>query len=79
MPTPVIQHRDRPADDVSELKPLDIGASAVISGIIVHREAENTFRFRCGGEAMLGSAVSVVDWIEHLKKEMSPTVTTFKL
>jgi hypothetical protein len=45
----------------------------MISGHIVHREGQHTFRFHYRGEAMFGSAGTVVDWIVQLKNETIET------
>jgi len=68
--TQAIQQRDRFVDRIAALKRLRIGTFATISGLIIHREAEDTFHIQHADEAMLGSVGSVVDWIEQLKREM---------
>jgi hypothetical protein len=55
-------------DSVSSLEQMEIGASTTISGIVIYREAEDTFHLRHSGEAMLGSLRTVADWIEQLKR-----------
>ncbi len=51
----------------TRLKQMRIGACATIGGVTVHREGEQRFHIKHAGEALLGSAETVMEWIEELR------------
>lgn len=68
MAIPISRFRDPTVDMTIRLNQLRIGACITIGGIIVHREAEHRFHVEHAGEAMLGCAGTVVDWLEQLPR-----------
>jgi hypothetical protein len=66
----LVVSRESVSNCIVTLEGLKVGSTTSINGFTICRETEGSFHIRRADEAMFGSARSVVDWMELIKKEI---------
>lgn len=61
--------RESLSNSVVALEQLKVGATTIMNGFSICRETMASFHIRKANEAMFGSARSVAEWMELVKKE----------
>jgi hypothetical protein len=58
------------SDNLKTLEEMSVGSATIINGFTISHEGEGSFHMRMANEAMFGSARSVAEWMELVKKEI---------